>query len=165
MERLSDYIAADSGCELAFSTSDVEAILTRYPWFMTARIVRDQAKHKEDRLLNLHYFSCPMSSWALASNSAPESVTPSAEELIESFLQGGEHKIVPREGMSEDDAADACSKLDVEDDMVSEELAEIYLKQGHKELAKEIYGKLSLLYPKKSVYFAEIIDGIDRQTE
>ena len=65
----------------------------------------------------------------------------------------------------EEDAAEVdvvtSAEIDDEDCLVSEELAEVYLKQGLKELAKETYRKLSLLNPEKSVYFAEIIAKID----
>ncbi len=54
-----------------------------------------------------------------------------------------------------------AAELDDEDELVSEELAEIYLAQGLREQAAAIYRKLSLLNPEKSVYFAELI----RKTE
>ena len=52
--------------------------------------------------------------------------------------------------------------LDDEDDLVSEDLAEVYLIQGLNTQAIEIYRKLSLLNPEKSVYFAEKIEQITR---
>ena len=53
------------------------------------------------------------------------------------------------------------AELDEEDDMVSEELAEVYLGQGLNDEAKEIYRKLSLLNPEKSIYFAKLIAKIE----
>ncbi len=50
---------------------------------------------------------------------------------------------------------------DIEFDMYTETLAEIYLDQGYPELAKRIYSKLILAYPEKSVYFASLIQKID----
>jgi len=41
--------------------------------------------------------------------------------------------------------------------MYTEELASIYMDQGCFAEAVKIYGRLSLLYPEKSIYFAEII--------
>ena len=48
-----------------------------------------------------------------------------------------------------------------EEDLVSEELAEIYLAQGLRAKAIDTYRKLSLLNPEKSVYFAELIGRIE----
>jgi len=45
----------------------------------------------------------------------------------------------------------------------TETLAQIYLEQGYVEQAKEIYSKLSLLYPEKSVYFASLIEKIEKR--
>ena len=53
------------------------------------------------------------------------------------------------------------AEFDEDDDMVSEELAEIYLAQGLNDMAKETYRKLSLLNPEKSIYFAELISKIE----
>ena len=47
-------------------------------------------------------------------------------------------------------------------DFCTESLAKVYLDQGYKDKAKEIYSKLSLRYPEKSVYFAALIEKIDQ---
>lgn len=47
-------------------------------------------------------------------------------------------------------------------DFYTETLAEIYAEQGYMEEAKEIYYKLSLRYPEKSVYFAALIEKLDK---
>ncbi len=106
------------------------------------------------------------------SDTSPESHSESfADEdaidggVIETFLSKGDYRIVPDENTPEDDAAQESSILDITDDMVSEELAEIYLAQGLNAQAKEIYARLSLLNPEKSVYFAEIIGKIDSGNE
>ncbi len=50
---------------------------------------------------------------------------------------------------------------DIDFDIYTETLAEIYLDQGYPEQAKRIYSKLILAYPEKSVYFASLIEKID----
>lgn len=45
----------------------------------------------------------------------------------------------------------------------TETLAQIYLEQDYPEQAKEIYDKLILRYPEKSVYFANLIDEINKK--
>lgn len=48
-------------------------------------------------------------------------------------------------------------------DFCTEELAKVYLQQGYPDKAKEIYSKLSLRIPEKSIYFASLIEKIDKQ--
>ena len=92
-----------------------------------------------------------------------DSVPDPTMEAIERFLTVGDYRIVPGGEEAEDEpVAEADSTDDGNDDMVSEELAEIYAAQGLTAQAVEIYERLSLLYPKKSVYFAEIIARIER---
>ncbi|RYY96225.1 MAG: hypothetical protein EOO11_14015 [Chitinophagaceae bacterium] len=46
-------------------------------------------------------------------------------------------------------------------DIVTESMAEVWLKQGNKRKAAEIYRKLSLLHPAKSAYFADKINSLN----
>jgi len=45
-------------------------------------------------------------------------------------------------------------------DVVTESMAEVWLKQGNKQKALEVYNKLSLRYPGKSAYFAAKIESL-----
>lgn len=45
-------------------------------------------------------------------------------------------------------------------DVVTEAMAEVWLKQGNREKALEVYGKLSLSDPSKSAYFAAKIESL-----
>jgi hypothetical protein len=47
-----------------------------------------------------------------------------------------------------------------EGEVVTETMAEVWLKQGNKEKAIETYNKLSLLNPSKSAYFASLIEQL-----
>ena len=83
----------------------------------------------------------------------------SPADLIDRFLKEGGHRIVAEEGeVAEEIRTEA--ELSGDDDLVTEDLAEIYLAQGLCDEAIAIYRKLSLLNPEKSVYFASLIDKI-----
>ena len=56
------------------------------------------------------------------------------------------------------------NKLQNEELLITETLAEIYAEQGYLKQANEIYSKLILLYPEKSAYFASLIDEIKLKT-
>ena len=83
-----------------------------------------------------------------------------SEDIIEKFLSSEHHRIVAEEGEPESEIV-VQAEFDEEDDYVSEELAEVYLAQGLKDMAKETYRKLSLVNPEKSIYFAGLIEKID----
>ncbi|MBO5351477.1 MAG: hypothetical protein J6A66_07735 [Alistipes sp.] len=86
----------------------------------------------------------------------------STDDVIDRFLLTEDLRIVAEEGEPEGDLR-LEADLSEEDELVSEELAEIYLAQGLKEEAKAIYRKLSLLNPEKSIYFAELIAKLEKQ--
>lgn len=85
------------------------------------------------------------------------------DALIDSFIEsGGEHKITTHDDTPDLNINDFSGNQPVDNEIASEELAEIYRKQGLNEQAIAIYRKLILLNPKKSVYFAEIIENIEK---
>lgn len=83
-----------------------------------------------------------------------------ADDIIDRFLRADNLRIVAEDGEADGDIVTEAA-FDADDDLASEELAEIYLAQGLKDMAKETYRKLSLLNPEKSVYFAELIAKIE----
>ena len=82
------------------------------------------------------------------------------KDRIDKFLNLDNYRIVAEEG-----DADDISEVEFgdDDDMVSEELAEIYLNQGLYDEAIDTYRKLSLLNSEKSIYFAGLIAKIEEK--
>lgn len=56
----------------------------------------------------------------------------------------------------------AVNSISRKEELVSESLAEVYVKQGKKEKAIELYRKLSLLNPEKNAYFAARIESLQK---
>ena len=123
----------------------LKALTSRYPWFTAAQVLSSDKGE-------------PLSGYDVDI----ERLTEESEgEIISRFLRKGEYRIVAEEGDVEDDVLTEA-ELEDEDDIVSEELAEIYLSQGLRKEAIEIYRKLSLLNSEKSIYFAEKIENIEK---
>ncbi len=74
-------------------------------------------------------------------------------DAIDSFLSKGSHKISMPTKETPTKRINVGSEA-LKEDIVTEQYANILYSQGHKERAIAIYNKLSLKYPKKSVYFA-----------
>ena len=140
MALVERYIA-----EGGVSGEELNALLTEYPWFAAAKALQERSEGKVLR----HAID------------AEKIAEESEGEIISRFLRKGEYRIVAGEGEVDDDVMTEA-EIDEEDDLVSEELAEIYLAQGLKCEAIEIYRKLSLLNSEKSVYFAEKIENIEK---
>ena len=117
-------------------------LLEKYPWYEVARVTA--------------------SGGVLRREVDVEKLAEESEgEIISRFLRKTDYRIVAEEGEVEKDIRTEA-EIDEEDDLVSEELAEIYLLQGLKCEAIEIYRKLSLLNSEKSAYFAEKIENIEK---
>lgn len=143
-----------------FPLPELDAALKAAPWFMPLRALRERMTGEPDPWISL------LAPWRTESLlcrqriDADEPLRRSSEEIIDTFLQERDLRIVAQEGEPEGEVR-LQPDLDEDDEIVSEELAEIYLAQGLRERAVAIYRKLSLLNPEKSVYFAELI----RKTE
>ena len=147
-----------------------EELLERYPWFdlpLLAAVAEGREVPPRIRLL------VRLRPWLLypdrteepepvpAAPAGPEEAAESDGEdtlaIIDAFMAGGEHRIV-----ADEHTPDALPERKTDalpaDDLLTEQLAAIYLAQGLVDRAVEIYRRLSLLNPEKSVYFAEIIE-------
>lgn len=74
-------------------------------------------------------------------------------------LPAAEISKTPESG-SEKKVAELAEHSLQEDDVVTEAMAEVWIKQGRPEKAREIYRKLSLSEPSKSAYFAAKIEEL-----
>ena len=83
----------------------------------------------------------------------------SDDELIEKFLLE-DPKIVPSKSEFYSPVSQAKKSVMDHDDVVSETLAQIYLKQGNTQKARWCYEKLILLHPEKSAFFAALLNEI-----
>ena len=128
------------------TAEELNELLARYPWYEAAR----ECKSKIENPL--------LSCYAVDVEKLAE---VSEGEIISRFLRKDDYRIVAEEGEVESEVVTAA-EIDEEDDLVSEELAEIYLAQGLRSEAIEIYRKLSLLNSEKSIYFAEKIENIQK---
>ena len=88
---------------------------------------------------------------------------PSTDSIIDKFMEVGEYKVIAQDDTPDNLEWQSETMPNDEEEFVSEQLAEIYAQQGLFDQAKETYRKLSLLYPKKSIYFAELIEKLDNR--
>jgi hypothetical protein len=80
-------------------------------------------------------------------------------ELIDNFIKN-QPSIIPRKNIPEDQEDISEVFINTDDHLMTETLAEIYVKQGYYSRAIHAYEKLSLKYPEKSSYFATQINKI-----
>ncbi len=82
-------------------------------------------------------------------------------DVIDKFLNSDHDPIKPK-SESEEKGVKEIKETPAfeEDELMTETLAKIYVKQGHYSKALKIFEKLSLKYPEKSVYFAQQIENV-----
>ncbi len=145
------------------STNDIEQIVARYPWWSAARLRLYRAKGaKSDIATHLVAILHPTGAIARHTIDFAKLTTLSHDELIDRFLTLDNYRITAEEGDAEELSE---AQFDDEDDIVSEELAEIYINQGLYSHAIDTYRKLSLLNSEKSIYFAGLIAKIEEKLE
>ncbi|MDE6507857.1 MAG: hypothetical protein K2L04_05275 [Alistipes sp.] len=154
MDLLRSCLAAGAGH--THSPEELDALVAEYGWCSPVRILRELHTGTPDPMLSI------VAPWRAQSSLRQQPVDAGAfaaepaSDPIDRFLQETDLRIVAEEGEPETEVRTAPCLSDAEE-VVSEELAQIYLAQGLTDRAAAIYRKLSLLNPEKSVYFAELI--------
>lgn len=139
---------------------DLESVVSRYPWWSGARLAaaRKVEATNYDAATRLVAMLHPTALIPRRDVDITRLTHLTTDDLIDRFLKRGDYRIVAEEGAADDLAK---SNFEDEEEMISEELAEIYKNQGFYSDAIEIYRKLSLLNSEKSIYFAELIAEIE----
>ena len=144
------------------SEEALERLCRRYPWFRPLRIEQQRRGGVPSAVVSVVAPWRVESSLVQGAVDAEQLLHLSTEDLIDRFLSEENLRIVAEEGEVENEVQTEAQLSD-DEELVSEDLAEIYLAQGLRDEAKAIYRKLSLLNPEKSVYFAELIDRIENK--
>ena len=92
-------------------------------------------------------------------NIAAQQKLEQEQKLIDAFIEA-QPKIIPRKDEPENREDISEAFIESDEHLMTETLAEIYLKQGYYAKAIHAYEKLSLKFPEKSSYFAAQINKI-----
>lgn len=161
MTDLQRYIRGDID---SLPPDALDKLIERYPWFSLARAIRLAATGRDDATMRILSGNRIVSAANRRKVDLESLVRLTDDDLIDRFLKIGDYRIVSDETESAEDIRTESSH-EGEEEMVSEDLAEIYLAQGLYGQAIDIYRKLSLLNSEKSVYFAELIAQIETKTK
>ena len=142
--------------------ASLEELVERYPWFTAARLrlLRERGIETADASLRLLAELHPTATIKRHAIDVETMCRLSTGDIIDRFLKRNDYRIT-----AEDGDADDISKVEIEDvdDLVSEELAELYANQRLYAEAIDTYRKLSLLNSEKSIYFAGLIAQLERK--
>lgn len=152
------------------NVSEGQRLADEYPWFDIPAIARYETGGTLPRRIAVQYVWRTPSREAQAAwkdivdvasrcdaGVGEATEVAGAMAIIEEFINSGEHRITPQENTPDEPLAAVLDELPP-DELLTEDLASIYLVQGLTVRAVEIYRRLSLLNPEKSAYFADIID-------
>ena len=147
---------------MANGYNNIEQLLEQYPWWSAVRlaIVRTSQGEITDAATRLVAMLQPTATLRPADIDLERLRHVSTEDIIDRFLKLEDYRIVAKDG---DDSDLATPQMEDDDELVSEEIAEIYEKQGLYADAIATYRKLSLLNSEKSIYFARLISDIEKK--
>ena len=99
---------------------------------------------------------------ALLENEEQQKPATKDAEIIESFIKN-DPQIMPPKAEQIDNENKAKKSAEDQNDLVSETLANIYIEQMLYDKAIDTYEKLSLKFPEKRRYFADLIQSIEKK--
>ncbi|HHL53191.1 MAG TPA: hypothetical protein ENJ39_07415 [Flammeovirgaceae bacterium] len=124
----------------------------------------EPARPKTNTTANRKQQATPAKQAATAkkTTSGSKKSTKKKEELIDKFI-AEQPTITPRKDLPKDQRDLAQSSSQLRDDLVSENLAVIYARQGKTAKAIEIYKKLIWKFPQKKASFAAKIEELENK--
>ena len=154
LESLKLYLSSP---ESAPKPSDevIRSLAARCEWFAPVRILLEASSGEPDAVLSVTAPWREESSLRLRGIDVGALVRLTSEEVIDRFLREEDLRIVADEHAPEEEVRTEPD-LDEEDEVVSEELAEIYLSQGLRDKDGSDLSQIKLLNPEKSVYFVRV---------
>lgn len=169
MDRFLEILERPSGL-VAGDRPMLEGLAARYPWFeppkglllrLALRTGDAAAADRWRRKLSLGLSGGPVPGWMLDGVGGELFRSRSLRALVDRFLTLEDKRIVPTNDRPDGEADLSAEALGAAGEgPVSETLARIYADQGLVEQAAEIYRRLSLTFPEKSVYFANAIEQL-----
>lgn len=100
-----------------------------------------------------------------ADKSGKDKPTKNQIKIIEDFIKKEPRISKPKPGIITSDTPQedlSLNSIEIKEDLISENLAIIMVKQGKTQKAKDIYKKLIWKFPQKKAYFASRIEELDK---
>lgn len=153
--------------------AELERLLEAYPWFALLKVLllksyhgNPQKKQQEvmlyknmaSSLLSYNYYNYLSQLSRDASRRFMQGKNFEDAQIIDAFIEKKIGRIKPDDTVNYN--VDISRSQQLDDSVVSESLAKIFVMQGHFEMAIDVYRKLILKYPKKNTYFASAIDDL-----
>ncbi|MHA4893485.1 hypothetical protein ACXZ1K_01940 [Pedobacter sp. PWIIR3] len=111
---------------------------------------------------HIFHIQTPFNAEELVAAPPHAKVPHKGSEIIEKFIKG-DHQIRVLKADEINNENKARKSAEDQNDMVTETLAKIYIEQMLYDKAIETYQKLSLKFPEKSRYFADLVKSIEKK--
>lgn len=147
----------------------LQSLVERYPWFTLAQyaLLRNTGGQEQIQYMNarapFHTYPAILLDESADIEYRTVDVVNNAIEYFSQIAPPTQSGPILSEQAEEYNEDISAVSIKPDKELVTETLANIYRAQGHSQKAIEVYIKLSMKYPEKSTYYADIINEITAQ--